>query len=88
MRPPPEYPASTIRPLLDLDPGRQVVGEAEPSVGPPGLEVVDGIGRGIVVAGETRLEGADFSTGPVTASEGIQDTVVTDDSTRMSASSM
>ena len=36
--------------VLDLDPGRQPVGEAEPAGGPPRLEVVDGVGRRFVVA--------------------------------------
>ncbi len=58
MSPPPEYPASTMRPSLDLHPGGQPVGEAEPARRPPRLEVVDRVGGWIVVARDAGVERA------------------------------
>jgi hypothetical protein len=42
--------------VLDLDPGRELVGEPEPVGGPQGLEVVDGVGRWVVIVGDPGLE--------------------------------
>ncbi len=44
--------------VLDLDPRLEPVGEAEPTLGPPLVEVVDDVGRGVVVAGDPGVERA------------------------------
>jgi len=49
--------------VVDVDPGLQDVGEAEPVRGPQLLDVAEDIGRRIVVVGEPGVEGRPGSAG-------------------------
>ena len=67
-------------PVLDLDERAQLVGFAEAIAGAERLEIVDPIGRWLVVCVTPNSNG--IFAGPVIASDGIQEIAMTDDSKR------